>query len=81
MNLCNALSENMTEYRNLYYYHKGTFDGCEVSHISKSSNKEADMLANIRSQCLPIPVGVFWEEMLDISIKNAKLLSPKGTKQ
>jgi ribonuclease HI len=55
MNICDALSNNMTAYRNLYYYLDVTFDGCEVSHISRSSNEEADTLANIRSQCLPIP--------------------------
>jgi ribonuclease HI len=29
MNRCDALSDNMTAYRNLYYYLEGTFDGCE----------------------------------------------------
>jgi ribonuclease HI len=61
MNRCDAISDNMTAYRKLYYYLEGTFDGCEVSHVSRSSNKEADNLANIGSQCLPIPQGVFWE--------------------
>jgi hypothetical protein len=37
----------MTAYRNLYYYLEGTIDGCEVSHVSRASNKEADNLANI----------------------------------
>jgi ribonuclease HI len=55
MNRCNVLSNNMTTYRNLYYYLEGTFDGCEVSHVSRATNKEADILANIGSQCLPIP--------------------------
>jgi hypothetical protein len=59
MNLYDALSDNMAAYRNLYYYLEGTFDGCEVSHISIASNEEADTLANIGSQCLPIPAGVF----------------------
>jgi hypothetical protein len=45
----------MTAYRNLYYYLEGTFDGCEVLHVSRASNEEADNLANIGSQCLPIP--------------------------
>jgi hypothetical protein len=34
----------MTAYKNLYYYLEGTFDGCEVSHISRASNEEADNL-------------------------------------
>jgi hypothetical protein len=45
----------MMAYRNLYYYLEGMFDGCEVSYVSRSSNEEADNLANIGSQCLPIP--------------------------
>jgi ribonuclease HI len=55
MNRCDAISDNMMAYRNLYYYLEGTFDGCEVSHISRANNEEADNLANIGSQCLPIP--------------------------
>jgi hypothetical protein len=62
----------MTAYRNLYYYLEGTFDGCEVSHISRASNEEADNLANIGSQCQPIPPGVFWEEIVERSIKGSK---------
>jgi ribonuclease HI len=59
MNHCDTVSDNMTAYRNLYYYLEGTFDGCEVSHVNRSSNEEADNLVNIGSQCLPIPPGVF----------------------
>jgi hypothetical protein len=76
MNHCDIVSDNMTVYRNLYYYLEGTFDGCEVSHISRASNEEADNLANIGSQCLPIPPGVFWEEIVKRSIKDNKTLSP-----
>jgi hypothetical protein len=72
MNRCDAISDNMTAYRNLYYYLKGTFDGCEVLHVSRASNEEADNLVNIGSQCLPIPPGVFWEEIIERSIKNYK---------
>jgi ribonuclease HI len=49
MNWCDAISNNMIGYRNLYYYLEGTFDGCEVSHVSRASNEEADNLANIGS--------------------------------
>jgi hypothetical protein len=66
----------MTAYRNLYYYLEGTFNGCEVSHISRASNEEVDNLANIGSQCLPIPPGVFWEEIIERSIKNSKNSTP-----
>jgi hypothetical protein len=77
MNWCDAISNNMTAHRNLYYYLEGTFDGCEVSHISRASNEEADNLANIGSQCLPIPPGVFWEEIIEISIKNSNNSTPR----
>jgi hypothetical protein len=76
MNRCDAVSDNMTAYGNLYYYLEGTFDGCEVSHVSRASNEEADNLANIGSQCLPIPLGVFWEEIVKRSIKGSKTSSP-----
>jgi hypothetical protein len=55
----------------------GAFDGCEVSHVSRASNEEADTLANIGSQCLPIPLGVFWEEITVRSIHGVKLSNPK----
>jgi ribonuclease HI len=73
MNHCDVVSGNMTAYRNLYYYLEGTFDGCEVSHVSTSSNEEADNLANIGSQCLPVPPRVFWEEIIERSIRKIKL--------
>jgi hypothetical protein len=76
MNRCDAVSDNMTAYRNLYYYLEGIFDRCEVSHISRASNEEANNLANIRSQCLPVPPGVFWEEIIERSIKGSKTSSP-----
>jgi ribonuclease HI len=76
MNRCDAISDNMTAYMNLYYYLEGTFDGCEVSHVSRANNEEADNLANIGSQCLPIPPGVFWEEIIERSIKGSKSLTP-----
>jgi hypothetical protein len=75
MNRCEAISDNMMAYQNLYYYLEGTFDRCKVSHISRVSNEADDNLANIRSQCLPIPPGVFWEEIFERSIKGSKTLS------
>jgi ribonuclease HI len=72
MNKCDAISDNMTAYMNLYYYLEGTFDGCKVSHVSRASNEEADNVANIGSQCLPVPQGVFWEEIIERSIKSNK---------
>jgi ribonuclease HI len=75
MNRCDAINDNMTAYQNLCYYLEGTFDGCEVSHVSRASNEEADNLANIGSQCLPVPPVVFWEEIVERSIKESKNLS------
>jgi hypothetical protein len=72
MNRCDTINDNRMAYKNLYHYLEGTFDGCEVSHISRNNNEEADTLANIGSQCLPVPSGVFWEEIVERSIKNEK---------
>jgi ribonuclease HI len=72
MNRCDTINDNMMAYKNLYHYLEGTFDGCEVSHVSRNSNEEADNLTNIGSQCLPVPTGVFWEEIVERSIKNMK---------
>ncbi|KAK1677120.1 hypothetical protein QYE76_037968 [Lolium multiflorum] len=46
----------------------------EVLSSSKQrlSNDEADVLANIGSQCLAIPPGVFWEEITERSTKAKK---------
>jgi hypothetical protein len=81
MNRCDAISDNMTAYRNLYYYLEGTFDRCKVSRISRASNEEADNLANIGFQCLPVPPEVFWEEIIKRSIKGSKHLSSGGPNQ
>jgi hypothetical protein len=75
MNRCDTINDNMMAYKNLYHYLEGTFDGCEVSHVSRNSNEEADNLANIESQCMPMPSGVFWEEIVERSIKNVKILT------
>jgi ribonuclease HI len=49
MNRCDAVSENMVAYRDMYNNLEGLFEGCEVSHINRASNEEADGLANIGS--------------------------------
>jgi hypothetical protein len=71
MNKCNAISDNMTAYRNLYYYLEGTFDGCEVSHVSKASNEEADNLANM-VPVLTHTTRSILEELIERSIKSNK---------
>ena len=63
---------------------EGNFDGYEVSHIGRGSNEEADNLANIGSQCLSIPPGVFWEEINERSIqvkKPADVVEPRVRKR
>jgi ribonuclease HI len=72
INRCDTINDNMMAYKNLYHYLEGTFDGCEVSHVSRNSNEEANNLANIGSQCQAVPLGVFWEEIVERSIKNVK---------
>lgn len=63
VNICDTLNDNLIAYRDAYNDLEGTFDGCEVNHIGRQSNEEADVLTNIGSQCLPVPPGVFWEEI------------------
>jgi hypothetical protein len=55
---------------------EGNFEGCEVTHIGRESNEEADNLANIGSKCLPIPPGVFFEEIFKHSVKIKLAIDP-----
>ena len=73
MKECDAKSENMIEYRNMYNLLEGSFDGCELRHIARSSNEEADRLANIGSTIAPIPPGVFLEKINRRLIKVKKI--------
>jgi ribonuclease HI len=72
MNQCDAVNDSMIAYKEVYNELEKLFDGCEVNHISRLSNDEADVLANIGSQCLAIPPGVFWEEISERSTKARK---------
>jgi ribonuclease HI len=69
MKECDATCANMIAYRAMYDKLEGDFEGCEVTHIGRESNKEADNLANIGSRCLPIPPGVFFEDIFERSVK------------
>ena len=69
MNQCDAVNDSMVAYKEVYNELEKLFDGCKVNHISRLSNDEADILANIGSQCLAIPPGVFWEEISERSTK------------
>ena len=74
---CDAISDNMVAYRDLYDKLKASFNGCELHHIGRASNEEADELANIGSTRAPIPPGVFLEQINERAIK----LPPKVAKE
>ena len=76
MKRCDAASENMIAYRDMYNVLEGEFEGCELKHISRDSNEEADALANIGSTCAQVPPGVFFDTINERSIK-PKTSAPK----
>jgi hypothetical protein len=76
MKECDATCANMIAYRAMYDKLEGDFEGCEVTHIGRESNEEADNLANIGSKCLPIPPGVFFEEIFERSVKLKPAIDP-----
>jgi hypothetical protein len=76
MKECDATCTNMIAYRAMYDKLEGNFEGCEVTYIGRESNEEADNLANIGSKCLPIPPGVFFEEIFERSIKIKPAIDP-----
>src|SRR3954466_5684791 len=63
MNECDAHSANKITYRALYNSLEGDFIGCELWHVGRESNEEADKLANIGSTCARVPPGVFLEQI------------------
>jgi transposase InsO family protein len=86
MKECDATCANMIAYRAMYDKLEGDFEGCEVMDIGRESNKEADNLANVGSKCLPIPPGVFFEEIFERSVKikpatDPALATRSGAKQ
>jgi hypothetical protein len=86
MKECDATCANMIAYHAMYDKFEGDFEGCEVMHIGRESNEEADNLANIGSKCLPIPPGVFFEEIFERSVKikpatDPALATRSGAKQ
>jgi hypothetical protein len=76
MKECDATCANMIAYRAMYDKLEGDFEGCEVTHIGRESNKEADNLANVGSKCLPISPGVFFEEIFEHSVKVKSSIDP-----
>ena len=73
---CEATTDNMIAYRNLYNILEGEFDGCELHHVARANNEEADALANIGSTRGPIPPDVFLEQIDHRSIKPKKPPDP-----
>ena len=69
MKRCDVIRENMAAYRDMYDILEANFDGCELYHIGRASNEEADALANISSTRAPRPPGVFLEQINERSIK------------
>jgi hypothetical protein len=69
----------MIAYRQLYQNMEAKFEGCELKHIGRASNEEADALANIGSMCSPIPDGVFYEVITQRSIKEKASAPPKSS--
>jgi hypothetical protein len=76
MKECDMTCANMIAYCAMYDKLKGNFEGRKVTHIGRESNKEADNLANIGSKCLPIPPGVFFEEIFECSVKIKPAIDP-----
>jgi hypothetical protein len=76
MKECDATCTNMIAYHAMYDKLEDNFEGCEVTHIGRESNKEADNLANIGSKCLLIPPGVFFEEIFERSVKIKLVIDP-----
>ena len=69
MKACDAIADNMIAYRDLYNLMEGSFEDCELRHIGRESNEEADMLANLGSTKAPVPPSVFFERIEHRSIK------------
>ncbi|XP_071676750.1 uncharacterized protein [Lolium perenne] len=75
MNLCDAVSDNMIAYREIYRLMEGKFECCELKHIGRASIEEVDTLANIGSTWAAIPNGVFYVVIKQRSI-NVKPPAP-----
>src|SRR5437868_10245883 len=47
---------------------EGTFDGLELTHVLQNDNNEADELAKMGSKRTPIPIGVFVQQLYQLTI-------------
>ncbi|XP_010236553.1 uncharacterized protein LOC104584112 [Brachypodium distachyon] len=69
MKTCDTVSDTMIAYRDMYNTLEGNFDGCELAHVSRASNEEADHLVNLGSTRAAVPPGDFLEIIHQRSIK------------
>jgi hypothetical protein len=76
MNLCDAVSDNMIAYREMFHSMEGKFECSELKHIGIARNEEGYTLANIDSTCSTIPDGVFYEVITQRSTKVKSPASP-----
>jgi hypothetical protein len=76
MKECDATCANMIAYHAMYNKLEDNFEGCEVTHIGRESNEKADNLYNFGSKCLPIPPGVFFEDIFERSVKIKATVDP-----
>src|SRR4051812_15118227 len=60
---CEAVAHNMSAYQKLYGVLEGEFNGSELNYVARTSNTEADELANIGSTRGTVPPGVFLESI------------------
>ena len=60
----------------MYNLMEGNLDCYELSHIARTSNKEADTLDNIGPTRAPIPPRVFLEKISERSVKIKPTVSP-----
>jgi hypothetical protein len=51
---------------------EGKFFGIEYSHVVWDKNKVADELSKLGSSCAKVPHGVFVQDLVNLSIKEAE---------
>jgi hypothetical protein len=64
----------------MYYYLEGTFDGCKVLHISRASNKEADISPTLGLNVCPYLQESFGKKLLKGQLKPTNYLAPRRSR-
>jgi hypothetical protein len=62
------LDPKMAAYCQVVHLLEEKFDGLELNHIARRSNKAADELAKLASGWAPAPIGVFASDLYKPSI-------------